>query len=235
MCLVVVLIVVIVFNATSLLPTVAPANHGIPPPLNGNTRRCDGDHGVGIPLMACGGTANVSSSSGCSGSSRSSGRGRGGGGDSKWRTMQPLSPFSNLEAFAKESIQKKEKAEKFYFYLQQQLLIKMNLDPIFSKSRFGTIANKNKKKNYGRHPLGACRNLIFCVVFLFLARFSFQSSFFSESRFATRPLFCLFIKKDWLAGQPNCFFFVIQIFVLFCSRFFHVFLRRVNPVGGNCR
>jgi hypothetical protein len=60
--------------------------------------------------------------------------------------MRPLSPFSSLEALAKESTQKKEKAEKFNFYLRQQLLRKTNLDPIFSESRFGMIANKNKKK-----------------------------------------------------------------------------------------
>jgi hypothetical protein len=33
-----------------------------------------------------------------------------------------------------------------------QLLRKMNLDLIFSKSRSGTITHKNKKK-YGRHPM----------------------------------------------------------------------------------
>ena len=33
--------------------------------------------------------------------------------NSKRRTMQPLSPFSSLEALAKKSNQKKEKAEKF--------------------------------------------------------------------------------------------------------------------------
>ncbi len=52
--------------------------------------------------MACGGTANIGSSSGHS---------HGGGGDSKRRMMQPLSPFSSLEALTKESTQKKEKAE----------------------------------------------------------------------------------------------------------------------------
>jgi hypothetical protein len=45
-----------------------------------------------------------------------------------------------------ESSQKKEKAEKVYFYLQQQLFRKMNLDPIFSESRFGTIAQEYKKR-----------------------------------------------------------------------------------------
>jgi hypothetical protein len=45
-----------------------------------------------------------------------------------------------------ESTQKKEKAEKVYFYLQQQLLRKTNLDPIFSESRFGTMTHKNKKR-----------------------------------------------------------------------------------------
>jgi hypothetical protein len=45
-----------------------------------------------------------------------------------------------------ESSQKKEKAEKAYFYLRQQLLRKTNLDPIFSKSRFGTIAHKSQKR-----------------------------------------------------------------------------------------
>jgi hypothetical protein len=91
---------------------------------NSNTRRRDGDHGGGIPPTACGGTANVGGSSGRGCGGGGSGRGRGGGGDSKRRTMRPLSPFSSLEAFAKESIQKKEKAEKFYFYLRQQLLRK---------------------------------------------------------------------------------------------------------------
>jgi hypothetical protein len=143
----VVLVVVVIFDATSLLPAVAPVDHGILPPLDGNTRRRDGDHGGGIPLTACGGPANVGgSSSRGGGGGGSSGRGRGSGGNSKQRTMQPLSPFSSLEALAKESSQKKEKAEKFYFYLRQQLLRKLNLNPIFSKSRFGTIANKNKKR-----------------------------------------------------------------------------------------
>jgi hypothetical protein len=96
--------------------------------------------------MACGGTANFGGSSGHGGGGGGSGGGRGGGGDSKRRTMRPLSPFSSLEALAEESTQKKEKAEKFYFYLRQQLLRKTNLDPIFSKSRFGMITNKNKKK-----------------------------------------------------------------------------------------
>jgi hypothetical protein len=45
--------------------------------------------------------------------------------------------------------QKKEKAEKVYFYLRQQLLRKTNMDLIFSESRFGTITHKNKS----RHPL----------------------------------------------------------------------------------
>jgi hypothetical protein len=146
MYLTVVLIVIVVFDTTSLLPTVAPLNHGILPPLDSNTRRRDGDHRRGIPPTVCGGTTNVGGSSSCGGGGSGSGRSRGGCGDSKQRTMQPLSPFSSLEALAKESSQKIEKAEKFYFYLQQQLLRKTNLDPIFSQSRFGMIANKNKKR-----------------------------------------------------------------------------------------
>jgi hypothetical protein len=116
MCLAVVLVVVVaVFDATSLLPAVAPVDHGILPPLDGNTRWRDGDHGGGIPPTACGGTAN--------GGGGGSGRGGGGSGNSKRRTMRPLSPFSSLEALAKESIPKKEKAEKIHFYLRQQLLL----------------------------------------------------------------------------------------------------------------
>jgi hypothetical protein len=66
--------------------------------------------------------------------------------------LQPLSLLPTLHdcycpsTLMEESSQKKEKAEKVYFYLRQQLLRKMNLDPIFSKSRFGTIAHKNKKR-----------------------------------------------------------------------------------------
>ncbi len=91
--------------------------------------------------MACGGTTNIGGGSNCS----SHGGGGSGGGNSKRRTTQPLSPFFILEALAKESNQKKEMAEKVYFYLREQLLRKTNLDPIFSKSRFVvTIAHKNK-------------------------------------------------------------------------------------------
>jgi hypothetical protein len=139
MCLAVVLVIVVVFNTISPLPTVAPVDHGILLSLDGNTRRRDGDHGGGIPSTVCGGTTNIGGSSGRGG-------GGGGSGDSKQKMMRPSSPFSSLEAFAKESTQKKEKAEKVYFYLRQLLLRKTNLDPIFSESRFGTIAHKNKKR-----------------------------------------------------------------------------------------
>ncbi len=74
-----------------------------------------------------------------------SGRGGGGGGDSKRRTMRPSFPFSSLEALAKESMQKKEKAEKLNFYLRHNKSNQANLDRVFSESRSGTIAHKNKK------------------------------------------------------------------------------------------
>jgi hypothetical protein len=79
--------------------------------------------------------------------------------------------------------------------------------------------------------LGACRNSICCVFFLFLARFSFQSSFFSKSRLCTRPLFSHFVTNlDRLAGQ------LIQIFLQsrFRIQIFYVFPSGVNPVGDNC-
>jgi hypothetical protein len=66
--------------------------------------------------------------------------------------LQPPSLLPSLcdcyrpSTLTEESNQKKEKAEKVYFYLWQQLLRKTNLDPIFSESRFGTIAHKNKKR-----------------------------------------------------------------------------------------
>jgi hypothetical protein len=86
------------------------------------------------------------SGSGPGGGGSGSSRGGGGGGDSKRRMMRPSFPFSSLEALAKKSIQMKEKAEKVYFYLRQQLSRNTNLDPIFSESRSGTIANKNIKR-----------------------------------------------------------------------------------------
>ena len=43
-----------------------------------------------------------------------------------------------------ESVQKKNKAEKVFFYLLHNKLEKANLDEVFSKSRSGTIAHKNK-------------------------------------------------------------------------------------------
>ena len=63
--------------------------------------------------------------------------------------------------------------------------------------------------------MGACRNSFLGVFFLFLARIAFQSSFFSESRSFTRPLFWFFVPDlDRLAGQPIQIFFVFS----FCSR-----------------
>jgi hypothetical protein len=65
---------------------------------------------------------------------------------------QPPSSLPSLRdcyrpsTLTEESTQKKEKAEKVSFYLRQQLLRKTNLDPIFSESRFGMIAHKNKKR-----------------------------------------------------------------------------------------
>ncbi len=77
----------------------------------------------------------------------------------------------------------------------------------------------NIAKHFFRHvfiPPTGCS--FFGVFLLFLAKFTLQSSFFSESRTFTRPLFCFFVPDlDWLAGQPIQIFFAIQIFVLFCS------------------
>jgi hypothetical protein len=50
--------------------------------------------------------------------------------------------------------------------------------------------------------MGACRNSFFGVFLLFLAKFTLQSSFFSESRLFTRPLFC-FLFQIWIGGQPT--------------------------------
>jgi hypothetical protein len=82
--------------------------------------------------------------------------------------------------------------------------------------------------------LGACHNLIFCVFVLFLARFLFQSSFFSKSRLCRWPLFSHFVTNlDWLAGRLIQILFTVKIcFVL--VQIFYVFPRRVNPVGDNC-
>ncbi len=73
----------------------------------------------------------------------------------------------------------------------------------------------------------------FVVFFLFLARFVFQSFFFSKSRLCTWPLFSHFVTNlDRLAGQP------IQIFLRsrFRIQIFYVFPCGVNPVGmgDNC-
>jgi hypothetical protein len=45
-----------------------------------------------------------------------------------------------------ESVQKKKKAEKVYLYLRHNKLKNANLDLVFSESRSGTIAHKNKKR-----------------------------------------------------------------------------------------
>jgi hypothetical protein len=149
MCLPVVIVVVVVFNATSLLPAVAPVDHGILPPLDGNTRRRDGDHGGGIPPMS-------------NGVRRHCQRRR-----QQWprqqrqrprpqrrRRFQTENDVTIVPIFQSGSTCKGIKSEErkgrkilfLFIILRQQLLRKTNLDPIFSESRFGTIANKNKKR-----------------------------------------------------------------------------------------
>jgi hypothetical protein len=49
-------------------------------------------------------------------------------------------------SLAEESIQKKRKGRKSQFLFTAQLLRKTNLAEIFSESRSGTIAHKNKKR-----------------------------------------------------------------------------------------
>jgi hypothetical protein len=157
MCLAVVLVVVLIFDAISLLPAVTPVDHRILSPLNGNTQQRGGDHRGGIPPTACGGTANVGGSSGRGGGGGGSssghghsnggrGRGRGSSGNSKWRTIATNVPIFQSGITCEGIHSEERKGRKFYFYLRQQLLRKTNLDPIFSESRFGTLANKNKKE-----------------------------------------------------------------------------------------
>ncbi len=71
-----------------------------------------------------------------------------------------------------------------------------------------------------QQSLGACRNLIFCMFVRFLAGFLFESSFFSESRLCTQPLFLVILSKIWIGWPAN------QTFE---------FLRGVNHVGNDCR
>jgi hypothetical protein len=51
-----------------------------------------------------------------------------------------------LSTLTEESVQKKKKAEKVYFYLRHKKLKNANLDQVLNKSRSGTIAHKNKKR-----------------------------------------------------------------------------------------
>jgi hypothetical protein len=66
--------------------------------------------------------------------------------------LQPPSSLPSLcdchrpSTLTEESDQKKKKAEKVYFYFWHNKLKKANLDQVFSKSRSGTIAHKNKKR-----------------------------------------------------------------------------------------
>ncbi len=92
---------------------------------------------------------------------------------------------------------------------------------------FPTLAATDQSINFYWVP-AVIRLLCF---FLLLARFLFQSSFFSESRLCTWPFFSHFVTNlDRLAGQP------IQIFLQsrFWIQIFYVFPRGVNPVGDNC-
>jgi hypothetical protein len=51
-----------------------------------------------------------------------------------------------MATLTKESVQKKKKAEKVYFYLWHNKLKKANLDQVFCESRSGMIAHKTKKE-----------------------------------------------------------------------------------------
>jgi hypothetical protein len=59
---------------------------------------------------------------------------------------------NHLATLTEESVQKKKKAEKKFILFTAKQIEKANLDQIFSKSRSGTVAHKNKK-NYGSNPV----------------------------------------------------------------------------------
>jgi hypothetical protein len=67
---------------------------------------------------------------------------------------------------------------------------------------------------------GCLPQFVFLCFFLLLAKFLFQSSFFSESRSFSRPLFCFFVLNlDPLAGQPIQIFHAIQISIQIFFRY----------------
>ena len=58
--------------------------------------------------------------------------------------------FSSLEAHAEESIEKKEKAEKFYFY--GTIFNKNEFSQDFQRGQIWNNRSQKQKKNCGSHP-----------------------------------------------------------------------------------
>jgi hypothetical protein len=69
--------------------------------------------------------------------------------------VQLTSTFSSLEALAGESLQKKEKAEKVYFYLRHNFYEKRIWPRFIARPDLERSLTKTKKKNYGSHPVPA--------------------------------------------------------------------------------
>ncbi len=61
---------------------------------------------------------------------------------------------------------------------------------VFSKQHICVLPHCQYPKRVAL--VGACSNSFFGVFLLFLAKFTLQSSFFSDARSFTRPLFCFF-------------------------------------------
>ncbi len=83
--------------------------------------------------------------------------------------------------------------------------------------------------------LGDCRNSIFSLFLPFLAKKVVPDSRFSDARFFQGRLFDFLQKigNGWPANRSRSGRAARFFFVLF--QISYVFLRRVNPVGGNCR
>jgi hypothetical protein len=112
--------------------------------------------------------------------------------------LPSLHDCNHPSTLTEESIQKKEKAEKFYFNLPHNFE-KNESGSDFQRIQIWNDRSQKQKKNFGRHPMGLKRAK-FCPLFLF------------SPLFLDNLTWIMYSKSDCIKYKKNLYYLFIREF-----------------------